>query len=345
MPTTTRNTGGKVRYEPVLKLPPLPYEQFLALKDNIAVNGVLVPILVDGDGPRRKVIDGNYRRAIADEPGYDCPEIVHEGLSDDEKRTLARALNLARRQLSQEQKRQLVADQLRETPGRSNRLIGKQLGVHHATVAGVRAEMEGTGQIDQLERTVGSDGKYRPKRVFQNPHELRRPHDFYPTPPHATQALLDRERFTGLILEPACGDGAVVRVLRRHGYDVEAADLLDGQDFLTRTEAVSNVITNPPYRHSLDFILHAKKVATRKIAMLLPVEFLHGGTRYDLFQDRRFPLKFVYVFASRLRFGSETHATVGHAWYVWDRRHKGEPVIRWVREQPSCGPTASRHYG
>ena len=148
-------------YEPVLKLPALPYEQFLALRDNIAVNGVLVPILVDGHGPRRKIIDGNYRRAIADELGYDCPEIVQEGLTDDEKRTLARALNLARRQLTQEQKRQLVADQLRETPNRSNRLIGKQLGVHHATVASVRSEMEGTGQIDQLERTVGNDGKAR----------------------------------------------------------------------------------------------------------------------------------------------------------------------------------------
>jgi ParB-like chromosome segregation protein Spo0J len=95
------------------------------LHGNIAVNGVLVPILVDADGPRRKIIDGNYRKAIADELGYDCREIVQSGLSEDEKRTLARALNLARRQLSQEQKRQLIADQLQETSGRSNRWVGK----------------------------------------------------------------------------------------------------------------------------------------------------------------------------------------------------------------------------
>ena len=68
---------------------------------------------------------------------------------------LALLQRLARRQ---------TADQLRETPNRSNRLIGKQLGVHHATVASVRSEMEGTGQIDQLERTVGNDGKARPAR-------------------------------------------------------------------------------------------------------------------------------------------------------------------------------------
>jgi ParB-like chromosome segregation protein Spo0J len=105
MPTTTKKTPRKVRYEPVLKLPSLPYEQFLALRDNIAVNGVLVPILVDSDGPVRRIIDGNYRKAIADELGYDCPEISQDGLSEEEKRTLARALNLARRQLTLEQKR------------------------------------------------------------------------------------------------------------------------------------------------------------------------------------------------------------------------------------------------
>jgi DNA modification methylase len=176
MPIKTRTK--KPVYAPVLKLPPLPYEQFVALRDNIAVNGVLVPILVDSDGPRREIIDGNYRKAIADELGYDCPEIVQGDLTEEEKRTLARALNLARRHLTQEQKRQLVADQLRETPERSNRSLGKLLGVHHATVAAVRAEMVATGQIIQLERTVGEDGKARPairqpQVVHRSPAERR----------------------------------------------------------------------------------------------------------------------------------------------------------------------------
>jgi len=51
----------KVKYKPVLQLPPLSYEEFTALRDNIAVNGVLVPILVDSDGPKRQIIDGNFR--------------------------------------------------------------------------------------------------------------------------------------------------------------------------------------------------------------------------------------------------------------------------------------------
>ena len=101
MPKT--KTQKKPKYEPVLKLPPLSYEEFAALRDNIAVNGVLVPIMVDSDGPRRKIIDGNYRKQIADELGYECPEIVQAGLDEEEKRTLARALNLARRQLNRKE--------------------------------------------------------------------------------------------------------------------------------------------------------------------------------------------------------------------------------------------------
>jgi len=160
--TRKKRAKRKLKYEAVLELPNLSYEEFTALKDSIAVSGVMVPILVDSDGPVRKIIDGNYRKQIAQELGYDCPEIVQSDLDEDEKRTLARCLNLARRQLTQEQKRQLVADQLIETTERSNRWIGKQLGVHHATVASVRAELESTGQIIQLNRTVGADGKYRP---------------------------------------------------------------------------------------------------------------------------------------------------------------------------------------
>jgi len=155
-------TASKVKYEPVLKLPPLSYEEFDALRDNIAVNGVLVPILVDSDGPRRKIIDGNFRKQIANELGYECPEIVQPDMDDDEKRALARALNLARRQLTTEQKRKLIADQLEETPERSSRWVAKMLGVHHATVGSVRGDLERSGQIIHCPIREGSDGRHQP---------------------------------------------------------------------------------------------------------------------------------------------------------------------------------------
>ena len=160
MPKT--KTVSKVKYEPVLQLPPLSYEEFTALRDNIAVNGVLVPILVDSDGLNRKIIDGNYRKQIADELGYDCPEIVQAGMEEDEKRVLARALNLARRQLNTDQKRKLIADQLKETPDKSLRWVAKMLGVHHATVGSVRGKWQSTGEISQLDTDCGTGRQVPP---------------------------------------------------------------------------------------------------------------------------------------------------------------------------------------
>jgi hypothetical protein len=52
---------------------------------------------------------------------------VKDGFSDEELRLLARCLSLARRHFSEAQRRQIIADQLQETPQRSNNWIGKQL--------------------------------------------------------------------------------------------------------------------------------------------------------------------------------------------------------------------------
>ena len=42
-----------------------------------------------------------------------------------------------------------------------------------------------------------------------NVNDDREKDDFYPTPSAATQVLLDRQKFIGNVLEPACGDGAM----------------------------------------------------------------------------------------------------------------------------------------
>lgn len=155
MPTAARARTRR----PVLELPSLPAEDYEALKANVAQHGILVPLLLTEDD---RVTDGNHRRRIADELGIDCPEKVLTGLTEEAIRLLARSLNLARRQLTRKQKRAVVADQLRETPGRSNRWVARQLGVDHHTVASVRLDLERTGESPQLDCTVGGDGKSRP---------------------------------------------------------------------------------------------------------------------------------------------------------------------------------------
>jgi len=166
MPTT-------ISHRPVLELPPLSPEEEAGLRASISRHGVLVAILMTEDG---RIIDGCNRKRIADDLGYDCPEVVHADLTEEDIRALARSLNLARRQMNRQQRRQLVADQLHETPAWSNRRLAKALGVDHHTVASVRSEVHATGEITQFERTTGLDGKTRPaSRTAPAPAIIHRP--------------------------------------------------------------------------------------------------------------------------------------------------------------------------
>ncbi len=75
----------------------------------------------------------------------------------------------ARRHLDTAAKRLLIEAELRDRPEVSNRTIAADLGVHHETVIAVREKAESTGEIPQLDRTTGRDGKERPA------HPARRP--------------------------------------------------------------------------------------------------------------------------------------------------------------------------
>ena len=80
--------------------------------------------------------------------------------------------------------------------------------------------------------------------VGHNSKKNRKENDFYPTPPEATQALMDREKFSGRIYECACGDGAMSKVLIQNGYSVDSTDLVDrgygkpNIDFLTQDYSI-----------------------------------------------------------------------------------------------------------
>jgi phage N-6-adenine-methyltransferase len=140
-------------------MPDLSDEEFAELKTDIAARGVMIPVEYDEDG---EVLDGHHRIKVCRELGIDWPKITRFGLDEAGKRLHARKLNLARRHLNQAAKRSLIEEQLKETPEVSNRRIAEGLGVSHPTVATVRSEMESTGKIYQLERTLGADGKSRP---------------------------------------------------------------------------------------------------------------------------------------------------------------------------------------
>ena len=143
-------------------LPPLSSNDYEALKADIAERGIMVPIEYDQDG---NVLDGHHRLRICEELGLsEWPRITRTFASEHDKRTHARQLNLARRHLNQEQRRALIADELRDRPERSNNQIAQALGVSDTTVGAVRSHLEATSQIGKLETTMGADGKARPAK-------------------------------------------------------------------------------------------------------------------------------------------------------------------------------------
>ena len=184
-----RTAARKVVYRPLVHLPPLSNEDCEGLRASIAVSGVVVPIVVWPKGKTRFVIDGSYRKKFADELGYECPELVRSDLTEEEARITARALNLARRQFDRQQKRQVIADQLEETPDRSARWVAKMLGVSHHTVINVRDEIRHNcagGQLAHLHSCVGGDGKSYPSVSLSATPPVN--HERY-TPPELTSMV------------------------------------------------------------------------------------------------------------------------------------------------------------
>lgn len=118
-------------------MPELTPEQHDALRDDIVKNGILVPVTVDQHG---RIIDGHNRHAIATELGIDCPTRTVVVADDDEAMHLALTLNTARRHLTQEQKRQIIASELIRRPGDSDRAIARRVGCSPTTVGTVRAQ-------------------------------------------------------------------------------------------------------------------------------------------------------------------------------------------------------------
>ena len=71
---------------------------------------------------------------------------------------------MARRHITQEQRREIIRAQLAETPERSDRQIAAGLGVSDPTVNKVRHDMENAGEVQRFSTSIGADGKQYPRR-------------------------------------------------------------------------------------------------------------------------------------------------------------------------------------
>lgn len=176
-------------------------------------------------------------------------------------------------------------------------------------------------------------------------HELKaRKDDLYETPPEAVEALLRAEPIPLRVWEPACGPGAIARVLRSNGRNVFASDLVDyksadqdqtGWDFLLEQRSIHGfdaIVTNPPYKLASQFVRQAIKLKIQYVAMLLRLAFLEGSGRSDILDG---PLSRVHVFKNRLPMmhrdgweGKRSTSAIPFAWFIWDRSDGYDGSIR-----------------
>jgi hypothetical protein len=168
--------------------------------------------------------------------------------------------------------------------------------------------------------------------------------DFYPTPSGATLGLLEVERFTGPIWEPACGQGHITEVLLKNGFQVWSSDKIDygygdeTKDFFSYYRRMSpTIITNPPFKRAVDFAKKALELRVDKIALLLKLAFLEGVERSYWLEESG--LRRVFVFRNRLTMARngeplQSGGMIAFAWYIWELGYTGQPEVGWCREVP-----------
>ena len=183
--------------------------------------------------------------------------------------------------------------------------------------------------------------------TFTQNRGFRAPNEFYPTPASAVRALLSVEQFDGSVWEPACGDGAISKVLINAGHEVVSTDLIEHgygiseTDFLKQTKPrAKHIITNPPYGRGLAdrFVGRALNLTQEtggKVAMLLNINSLCHPSRYGKFINE--PPATIYALDDCTCWpcGDPALATRSivqqrYCWMVWKPWHTGKPSFWWL---------------
>ena len=167
--------------------------------------------------------------------------------------------------------------------------------------------------------------------------------DFYETPAVAVTALLRAEKLPKVVWEPACGRGAIGRVLQAAGHVVYATDLVDygygtgGLNFLAMRRAPPRcqcIVTNPPFKDAQAFVEKGLELVPR-VYMLLRLAFLESERRSAILDGGM--LARVLPFKSRLPMmhrdgwaGPRAGSAIAYAWFVWDTSYCGSATIRRI---------------
>jgi hypothetical protein len=169
-------------------------------------------------------------------------------------------------------------------------------------------------------------------------------------PSWVSRRLFNIEVFAGVVCDPACGFGRILKSASAAGYQTRAYDIadrgyryLDGvRDFLVATDPVDNIVSNPPYHLLERFALHALELARIKTALLIPVRRLNAATWLEAT-----PLTAIHLLTPRpslppgrvaLDLESQgkqpSGGTQDYCWLVFQHGHNGPATVGWLRREP-----------
>lgn len=149
---------------------------------------------------------------------------------------------------------------------------------------------------------------------------------FYATPPDVTEAFIQAEGrlLPEVIWEPACGDGAICKVLNTRPKSwLHSTDLVDRGyglprvDFLMeRKPLCPHIVTNPPFKLAHQFAMHAHDIGIDYMAMLVKADFFNSqrtATLFRVWQPAR-----IYALSWRPDFKGGGNPPMTCSWVVFD---------------------------
>ena len=167
----------------------------------------------------------------------------------------------------------------------------------------------------------------------------RRKNDWYPTPKFATEELLKRHTFTGVIAEPCVGDGSMLEVLNKHftciTNDIDTTRPADfhfdvkTDEFYNAAGPVSYVITNPPFNQAMPILEKAYEHATHGVALLVRLSFLEPTFDRGPWLTAHPPTKIIVT--PRISFtGDGSTDSVTTCWLIFDKTAERSDAIQVI---------------
>jgi len=164
--------------------------------------------------------------------------------------------------------------------------------------------------------------------------ESERPqNDFYQTPKCMTWELLKLNLFNKnqTILDPCCGQYAISNILKENGFNVDAKDIIYGDDFLRSNKKYDVIVMNPPFKIWDNFIIKAKECASI-VCSIGKVNFF--GSHKRNITNIWSHLRYIYIYDRQIAYdkpfredGKVECGMLVSGWFIWDMNYNGYPEL------------------